>query len=144
MTGLHEASLRRVLRALTGFGLFRHADDGRFAGEAVAQLDPYPWLQAAYKELPRTVVTGTTGTTAMQLARGTPLFELLGQHPEEGAKFDRIMTRFHAREKEAVADAYDFATLDTVVDVGGGNGTFMSVLLSRYPRLRGIVFDLRR
>jgi hypothetical protein len=144
MTGLHEASLRRVLRALTGFGLFRHADDGRFAGEAVAQLDPYPWLQAAYKELPRTVVTGTTGTTAMQLARGTPLFEFLGQHPEEGAKFDRIMTRFHAGEKEAVADAYDFATLDTVVDVGGGNGTFMSVLLSRYPRLRGIVFDLRR
>ena len=31
---------------------------------------------------------------------------------------------------------------DTVVDVGGGNGSLLAALLSRHPSLRGIVFDL--
>jgi SAM-dependent methyltransferase len=132
-----------VLRALTGFGLFSQQADGRFAlgplGEGAAQLDSYPWFIAAVEELPRTVVSGTTG---MQLAHGTSFFEFLAQHPEEGAQFDKLMTTFHAGEKEGVADAYDFSTVDSVVDVGGGNGTFMSAVLPRYEQLRGVLFDL--
>ena len=31
---------------------------------------------------------------------------------------------------------------ETVVDVGGGNGTLLAELLRRHPGLRGIVFDL--
>ena len=142
MTGLHEPSLHRVMRALTGFGLFSQ-QDGRFSlgplGEGIAQLDSYPWLITAVNELPRTVASGTTG---MQLAHGSSFFEFFEDHPKEGAEFDRVMTTFHAGEKEAVADAYDFSTVDTVVDVGGGNGTFMSVVLPRYEQLRGVLFDL--
>ena len=31
---------------------------------------------------------------------------------------------------------------ETVVDVGGGNGSLLAELLKAYPDLRGIVFDL--
>ena len=37
--------------------------------------------------------------------------------------------------------AYDFSRFSTIVDVGGGDGTFMAALLQAYPDAKGIVFD---
>lgn len=42
----------------------------------------------------------------------------------------------------AVAATYDFSSLRTVVDVGGGNGTLVIGLLSAHSHLDGVVFDL--
>ena len=41
----------------------------------------------------------------------------------------------------AVAAAYDFAPLRTVVDVGGGNGALLIGILRAHPALRGTVLD---
>jgi hypothetical protein len=41
----------------------------------------------------------------------------------------------------AVLDAYDFGRFDTVVDVGGGNGTLLAAVLAAYPNVRGVLFD---
>jgi O-methyltransferase domain len=41
----------------------------------------------------------------------------------------------------AVADAYDFTSLHTVVDVGGGNGALLIGILKANPGLHGTVFD---
>ena len=38
--------------------------------------------------------------------------------------------------------ALDWRGDETVVDVGGGNGSLLLGLLRRQPRLHGIVFDL--
>ena len=42
----------------------------------------------------------------------------------------------------AVAEAYDFGAIGTLVDVGGGHGELLAVLLQVSPRMRGVVFDL--
>ena len=42
----------------------------------------------------------------------------------------------------AVAAAYDFGGIGTVVDVGGGQGGLLSAILAANPRARGVLFDL--
>jgi ubiquinone/menaquinone biosynthesis C-methylase UbiE len=41
-------------------------------------------------------------------------------------------------------EAYDFGQFETIVDVGGGNGTLLVELLKTYPRPIGTVFDVPR
>lgn len=42
---------------------------------------------------------------------------------------------------QALLDAYDFGRFKSIVDVGGGTGSFLTALRGQYPSLRGIVFD---
>ena len=142
-TGLHEPSLYRLLRATTGLGLFSEQPDGRFAlgplGAAAAEFRGLPdWAAGAIAELPQTVATGTTG---MQLAHGTSFFEFLDRHPDEDAIFNADMARINAGEPQAVANAYDFTAVRRLVDVGGGNGTLLAVILQHHPHLEGVLFD---
>ena len=39
---------------------------------------------------------------------------------------------------------YDFSAVETLVDVGGGNGSFISAILQANPRITGILFDRPR
>jgi len=38
--------------------------------------------------------------------------------------------------------AYDFSRFDRVVDVGGGRGELLLGILSEYPKLQGVLYDL--
>jgi O-methyltransferase len=141
--GVHEPSLRRVLRTMAGLGVFRSEPDGRWSlgrlGEAAAGWGSLPWCVEAWNALPEAIATGAT---AMEISHGALLFDFLAEHPEQGAAFDGIMTLVHGSEKEAVAEAFDFSGVSTLVDVGGGNGTLLSSVLARNPDLRGVLFDL--
>ena len=144
MTGLHEPALYRVLRALSVLGVLSEQPERRFAlgplGPAAARYDDgFPWITAAINELTRTLQTGTTG---MELAHGMPIFEYLTRHPDAGRRFDLVMTVAQEGEPEAVAETYDFTGVQTLIDVGGGNGTALAVMLQRHPHLRGVLFDL--
>jgi hypothetical protein len=141
-TGLAPMPLYRVLRSATGLGLFSQLEDGRFTlgrlGDALRECDHMPWVTEMLDQFPQVVATGQTG---MQLAFGMELWEFLEQHPEEGARFDKLMTLIHGGERAAVAAAYDFADVGTVVDVGGGNGQLLATLLDAHPHLVGVLFD---
>jgi hypothetical protein len=52
------------------------------------------------------------------------------------------MIGFHGGEPPAVAAAYDFADVGTLVDVGGASGHLLTMILQRYSKPRGILFDL--
>ena len=86
MTGLHEPSLYRVLRALTVVGVFTE-QPGRAlrtgtAGPTATKFDEdLLWLEAAIDELPQTLQTGTTG---MELAHGMSFFDYITRHPAAG------------------------------------------------------------
>ena len=71
-----------------------------------------------------------------------PLFDYLAQHPEDASLFSETMVGLHSQEPPAVAAAYDFSTLNTVVDVGGGTGSMLAAILTHYAGLRGVLFDL--
>jgi hypothetical protein len=82
-----------------------------------------------------------TGRPAFEHLYGQPLFEYLAEHPEQARTFDAAMTGVHGPETRAMLDAYDFAGVGTLVDVGGGNGSTLCAVLLDYPAMRGILFD---
>ena len=45
-------------------------------------------------------------------------------------------------DSPAVAEAYDFASIQSVVDVGGGHGLFLATIMAKNPHLRGTLFDM--
>lgn len=152
-TDTHARSLYRLLRALASVGLFSEAEDGRFTQTALSEslrkdVPGSQWAMAvmmgeehyhAWGDLLESV---RTGETAFDRLYGKPVFEYLGEHPEQAKVFDAAMTAIHGRETQAMLDAYDLSGVGVLADVGGGNGTNLIGVLGRYPEMRGILFDL--
>jgi hypothetical protein len=72
---------------------------------------------------------------------GAGFWEWLGARPSERAAFDRAMRQGVEGRLERLATV-DWRGDETVVDVGGGNGSLLLALLRDRPGLHGIVFDL--
>src|SRR5262249_48146619 len=41
----------------------------------------------------------------------------------------------------AAVEAYDFSGITSLCDVGGGHGRLLSLVLGKYPRMQGVVYD---
>lgn len=152
--GADEATLYRLLRALGSLGIFAETPAGTFvltplaellrsnvpgSLRGVAMLYGETWLWQAYGELLHSV---RTGQTAFEHAHGMKLFDYLDQHPAAAETFHAAMTGFTGLEIPAILAAYRFPEAGSVIDLGGGQGTFMAALLAAYPKLAGTVFDL--
>jgi hypothetical protein len=72
---------------------------------------------------------------------GVDLFGYLAGDPEDAAVFDAAMESVSSNFLVSVLDAYDVARFRTIVDVGGGTGTFLAAALSASPHSRAILFD---
>jgi hypothetical protein len=152
-TRTHAPSLHRLMRTLAGLGILTERDAQRFAltplgealktgapGSARATLIAFcgPAFWHSWEEILYSLETGKTG---FEKAFGMPVFEYLAQHPEEASFFSEAMVGFHGAEPPAVATAYDFSGVKTVVDVGGATGNMLAAILSRHAALRGVLFD---
>jgi hypothetical protein len=100
-----------------------------------------PMVWRSWGELLTTV---RKGEPAFQRGLGADSFAYITAHPEEAAVFDEAMSNFTAMISGAVAAAYDFSAMRSVIDVGGGEGALLTGILHAYPGLRGTVFDLPR
>ena len=73
-----------------------------------------------------------TGKSGFEKALGMPMFDSLAQHPEDATLFSETMIGVHGAEPAAVAAAYDFSELRTIVDVGGATGNLLTTILGSY------------
>jgi hypothetical protein len=152
-TGAHASSVYRLLRTLTAFGVFEHGADGRFAltslgatlrssapehTRAAVRMLAGPWMWRATSEFLHSVRTGEPG---MARAYGRPVFEVLAEDAEQSTIFNEAMIGFHGDEPPAIAAAYDFSDIRTLVDVGGGTGNLLLTILEKRSHLRGTLFD---
>ena len=154
LTRTHAPSLHRLMRTLASVGILAQDGQAKFAltplgaalqtgapGSARASVLTLsgPWFVESFEHILHSVETGRPGFAE---ARGMPVFDYLAQHPAEAALFVETMVGFHGQEPPAVAAAYDFSAVRTLVDVGGSGGNMLAAILLRYPELRGVLFDL--
>lgn len=152
LTGTHERSLYRLLRFTASYGMFRETGDRQFdhtplstvlRSDAADTFRPaaqmFHRMFAAWDGLDHSVRTGEPGSLKVF---GEPLFDYIGRQPDLASLFDAGMTAFHGHETAAMLDAYDFSGIETLADIGGGNGSLLAAVLRRYPQMRGILFDL--
>src|SRR5262245_6052496 len=152
-TGTHAPTLSRFLRTLASLGLCTHDEEGRvhltpmgdllredapgsMRSYALALADPY--IMRAWEQLPEAV---RTGDPAFQRAHGHNFWDYLSAHPEEGAQFDGAMSGAVITQAEALLAARDLSSIDTLVDIGGGQGKLLAAALEATPGLRAILFD---
>ena len=83
-----------------------------------------------------------TGKQALDKVYGTPIFQYFAQHPEEAQAFNQAMTDLSTLDSPAVADAYSFGEIHSIVDVGGGHGLLLATILGRNPHLKGTLYDM--
>jgi hypothetical protein len=152
-TGTHAPSLYRLLRALASVGVFAEEHDRRFALTPLAEClrsnapDSQRSLAVMMGEehfgcYGRLLDAVRSGEIVFDKIYEVPVFEFLSQHPEKGRTFDEAMVGVHGEETAAMLAAYDFSNLGTLADVGGGNGSLLSAVLQKYPKLRGVLVDL--
>lgn len=82
-----------------------------------------------------------TGGPVFEAVHGTPVWAYMRDHPESASVFDQGMSDISAQLTRTMAEAYEFRDCGRLVDVGGGRGRLLSLLLSAHPHLRGVLYD---
>jgi demethylspheroidene O-methyltransferase len=93
--------------------------------------DPVALLRGA---LPAGRLAGYWGYARNHDAAGLP--------PSEVSAYTQLMSTTQPLVAEQLLDAYPFARHSALLDVGGGDGSFLVAAASRAPRLRLMLFDL--
>ena len=151
--GANPRALHRYMRTLASFGILTLNDDDTFTltelGATLKKDAPgsvrstvltmaSPAFWQSFGEFEYSL---QTGKPAIEKLFGMNLFDYLAQRPDEATRFSESMVGIHGGEPPAVAAAYDFSTIGTIVDVGGATGNMLAHILSRYPQPRGVLFD---
>jgi len=153
-TGTDADALYRLMRATASVGVLKEEPDGKFSQtpmsavlrsnanpglRALAIMGSREWHSRGWSQLEYCV---RTGKPALEQIYGTSTFEFFKQHPEEAQLFNDAMTGISAIDSPAVAEAYDFTGIRSLVDVGGGHGLLLGTILKRNPLMTGTLFDL--
>jgi hypothetical protein len=149
--------LRRLLRALSCYGVFAEQRDGTFAHTDMSRLlredDPHslryitlwctePWTWDAWPQLDEAV---RTGRNVVEGLYGKEFFTYLNEDAAESADvFNRAMTTSSMQSARDVAEFLDLSGSSSVADIGGGQGHVVASLLEKYPSLHGTLLDLPR
>ncbi|KOG30782.1 methyltransferase [Streptomyces resistomycificus] len=149
--------LRRLLRALTCYGIFAEQQDGTFAHTDMSRLlredDPdslraialwctEPWTWDAWPRLDEAV---RSGRNVVEDLYGKEFFVYLNEDaPESADVFNRAMTTSSVQSARDVAQFLDLSGSASVADIGGGQGHVVASLLEKHPSLRGTLLDLPR
>lgn len=154
-TNVEAEALYRILRTLASIGIFSEDENRYFQLTPLAQ-----YLRSDVPESLRAIAimfggedwhwqpwgkilhSVETGKSAFEYVTGAPVFQYLSENQEAASIFNAAMTSFSAYETKAIIDAYDFSSIQTLVDVGGGHGSLLASILEANPTLKGIVYDL--
>lgn len=144
--GVDADALRRVLRALASDGVFAEDGPGVFRNTPASELlEDSGWGEFASLFGGVWLRSGgeldATGEAAFPRLYGTDFWSWLAEHPHERAQFDVAMAQGQESRVERL-ELVDWRGDETIVDVGGGNGSLLKAFLANRPQMRGIVLDL--
>jgi hypothetical protein len=152
--GADPQALYRLMRATASVGVLSEGPEGEFSQTPMSKVlrsDATPCLRAfammggrewhgrGWSNLEYCV---RTGKQALEQIYGAHVFEYLKQNPAEGKTFHDAMTELSMIDSPAVAEAYNFEGIRTIVDIAGGHGLLLATILKKYPHLRGTLYEL--
>ncbi|KAJ6819628.1 caffeic acid 3-O-methyltransferase-like [Iris pallida] len=83
------------------------------------------------------------GGIPFERAHGMSLFEFTGKNPSFNKTFSESMRNHSTLSLEGILEAYKgFNDVKVLVDVGGGTGGSLDMILKKHPHIKGICFDL--
>jgi len=145
-------NVSRIMRALSGQGIFRKTRDGRYRLNGMANglldgpgslrrmiihhLGPVNWNAVGNLEY-----AVRTGKDPFKALYGKEIYEYLKEDTAENERFDRSMADLSDLGLPPVLNAYDFSRFGLIADIGGGDGSLLAGILQRCPESRGILFD---
>lgn len=148
-------TLDRLLRHLATLGVLSRDDVGRYALTELGSglRDDHPLGMRAFLDIDGGVGRAElsfaqllhsvrTGEAAFPAQFGRDFWDALSLDAERSAAYAAEMGADVTAWAPAILSAYDWGSLDHVVDVGGGNGSLLVALLTAHPALRGTVVDL--
>jgi hypothetical protein len=150
-TGLNADALDRILRLLAAYGVFAHGPGGTYRHTPASEYlrSDHPRSVRSYVRMAgmpafwdRFTELGATARSGRSRYDMTSLVDYYAEHPDESAIFNAAMVAKARAALPAVAAAYDFGRFGTIVDVGGGRGHLLELVLARAPNTAGILFDL--
>ena len=154
VVGANPSALYRILRALSSAGIFCERPDGQFEQTGLSEClrsgvpsSMRAWarlhgIESHHRLIVEMAHSVRTGEPIVERALGLPLWEYFAQHQEQAALCNESMTNFSSTEIAAILESYDFSSIRTLVDVGGGLGSLLTAILKEHSRMRGILIDL--
>ncbi|MBW4721831.1 methyltransferase [Saccharothrix obliqua] len=152
--GADADAVERLMRYLSVRGLFDRDDTGRYTltplGAALRddhpsrlrpRLDVEGSLGRAELSFAQLLHSIRTGEASFHLQFGRTFFEDWAADPDRAEDFNKLTSDMESRSPDIVA-GYDWESLGSVVDVGGGNGALMLALLRKFPSLRATVLEM--
>ena len=100
------------------------------------------WMETHYVPFADLIHTVRTGQAAAEHRYGEPFFTWLSHHPEHAARFTGAMANLTGGFKTAAIASLPLDGIETIVDVGGADGTVLATILAAHPHLRGVLYDL--
>lgn len=153
LSNSHEESLYRLMRMLASQGIFKEIKNKVFANSRLSntlldrqdsmrhmvihQVNGINWKM--FEELNHVV---KTGENAAQKVLGMDVFEYLEKNPDKNNIYNHAMTNSSLMLSYAILSEYNFNNAKTIIDIGGGQGILLALILHKYPALKGKVFDL--
>jgi hypothetical protein len=151
--GADPGALYRLLRASASVGVLLEGPDGKFSQtpmsavlrtlatpslRAWAMMNGAEWHLRGWENLEYCV---RTGKQALEQVYGAPAFDYFHTHPEAAKSFNAGMTSISTIDSPPVAEAYSFEGINSIVDVAGGHGLLLSMILARNPHLKGTLYE---
>ncbi|MGB8472724.1 MAG: methyltransferase [Candidatus Acidiferrum sp.] len=152
--GAHPQALYRLMRATASVGVLSEGPDGKFSQTPMSKVlrkDATPSLRAlaimvgrdwhgrGWSHLDYCV---RTGKQALDQIYGENVFEFLKQRPTEAQIFNDAMTDLSMIDGPAVAEAYNFQGIRSIVDIAGGHGLLLATILRKNPHLQGTLYEV--
>ncbi|MGC2575096.1 MAG: methyltransferase [Candidatus Nitrosopolaris sp.] len=162
-TKTHPDSLYRLLRMLASIGIYaetrgrgveEHTNQRRFeltpmaflllseTKDSVRNFALLFGLESFKKAIDDLLYSIETGESSFKHANGLDLYEYMQQNQKDAQIFNGAMTSLTSSYVSSISSMYDFSRFNTVIDIGGGQGTLLSTILKDNPKLQGILFDL--
>ncbi|XP_073138052.1 caffeic acid 3-O-methyltransferase-like [Henckelia pumila] len=131
----------RVCYGLAPAGKFFVADaNGMSLAHFLALQIQLKWIEAMREGLKDAVLEGSN---LFENFHGQSWVEHMASNPKSNDIFNSAMATLSTLTMRKIVEKYNgFEGLSTLVNVGGGNGSTLDLIISKYPHVRGINLDL--